>query len=78
MVNSWSPSSISSSTPVMVTVCGVSQFSGLNTNSLTATVPSDSSLLTMLRVTFAVGSLSRTTVNSVVPPASVVSNPWRG
>ena len=62
------PSTISSSTPVTVTVCGVSQFIGVNVR-----VPEvDTSLVSFgvtVITTSDVGWASRTTVNVSVLPA---------
>ncbi len=67
------PSTIASSTPVTSTVCGVFQFDAVNVTDAGATVPSVVSSELSGIVTFAVGSVFRTTVKVAVPPASVVS-----
>ena len=66
------PSTRSSSAPVTVTVCGVSQFAGVKVSGL-LTVASPVSLETTVITTSEVGWASRTTVNVSVLPASVTS-----
>ena len=66
------PSIRLSSTPVTVTVCGVSQFAALKVSGL-LTVASPVSLETTVMTTSEVGWASRTTVNVSVLPASVTS-----
>ena len=64
------PSMMLSSAPVTVTVCGVSQFIGVNVSGL-LTVASPVSSDVMVRTTSEVGWASRTTVKvSVVPDSS--------
>ena len=53
-----SPSSTLSSTPVTVTVCGVSQLSGVNVSVVTLTVPSAVLLTLIGMVTLATGRWS--------------------
>ena len=64
------PSMRSSSAPVTVTVCGVSQFADVNV-SVEVTVASPVSEETMSNTTSDTGSALRTIVNVSVPPASV-------
>jgi len=71
-------SSISSLTPVIVTVCALFQFNGVNVRLDVETVPSERSFELIPIETFAVGSVLRTTVNCAVPPASVVTKPLVG
>ena len=54
------------------------QFALVNVSDATDTVPSTVSLELIPIVTSAVGSLSSTTVNVAVPPASVVVSPLVG
>ena len=64
------PSTRSSSTPVTVTVCGVSQLTGVKVT-LAGTVASPVSSDVIVRTTSEVGCASRTTVNiSVLPDSS--------
>ena len=69
----WLPSMLSSSSPVTVTVCGVSQSVGVKTSGRggeAETVASPVSLLDTVTVTFVAGSASSTTrIPSVVPPS---------
>ena len=67
-----SPSMMSSSIPVTVTVCGVSQLAEVKVID-EDTEDSPVSLLVSVTRTFEVGWASRTTVNVSVPPASVTS-----
>ena len=60
----------SSSTPVTVTVCAVSQFADVNVSGL-VTVASPSSEDVMVSTTFDDGSALSTTVKMSVEPASV-------
>src|SRR3569623_1001717 len=69
----WSPSTIESSPPVMTTLCGAFQLSGVNVSSDVETVPSVVSFDATGIVTFASGWLCSTTVNCAVPPPSVVT-----
>ncbi len=64
--------------PVIVTVCGVFQLEGVKVRLEADRVPSVMSELESPTVTFAVGALSSTTLNCVVPPASVVVRPLVG
>ena len=66
------PSTVRSSTPVTVTVCGVSQFAGVNVSDPDI-VASPVSLDVNAITTSDVGCASSTTVNVSVPPASVTS-----
>ena len=66
------PSTRSSSAPVTVTVCAVSQFAGVKVSGL-LTVTSPVSLETTVITTSEAGWASRTTVNVSVLPASVTS-----
>ena len=66
------PSTRSSSTPVTVTVCGVSQLTGVKVT-LAGTVASPVSSDVIVRTTSEVGSASRTTVNMSVLPDSSTS-----
>ena len=66
------PSTRSSSAPVTVRVCGVSQFAGVKVSGLVP-VASPVSLETTVMTTSEVGWASRTTVNVSVVPASVTS-----
>ena len=66
------PSTMSSSTPVTVTVCGVSQFIGVNV-SVPVVDTSVVSFGVTVMTTSEVGWASRTTVNVSVLPASVTS-----
>ena len=69
------PSMMSSSTPVTVTVCGVSQSAEVKVTDA-GTVASPVSSDEMVRTTSEVGSASRTTVNvSVVPDSSTSVDP---
>src|SRR5437773_765065 len=72
------PSWTRSSTPVTVTVRAVFQFAVVNVSDTGDTVPSVRSFDDNPTVTFAVGWVSRTTVNVAVPPASVVVSPEVG
>ncbi len=72
------PSTTRSSTPVTVTVWATFQLTVVKVTLAGATVPSVRSLLVSPTVTFAVGWVSRTTVNVAVPPASVVTRPEVG
>ena len=67
-----SPSMISSSIPVTVTVCGVSQLAEVKVIG-EDTEDSPVSLLTSVSTTFDVGCASSTIVKVSVPPASVTS-----
>ena len=70
----WSPSSTSSSIPVIVNVCGVAQFDDVNVNPIPAPPPtcaSPESLEADQITTSDAGSASSTTVNVSVVPASV-------
>src|SRR5437762_8351730 len=78
MLYSWSPSSISSFTPVTVTPCATFQFAGVNATDGTEIVPSPGLLLERPIVTFASGWLVSTSVKFAVPPASVVTSPLVG
>src|SRR5690606_32675628 len=78
MLYATSPSSTASSTPETATICGTFQFSGVNVRLLAETVPSVVLLEATAMVTAAVGWLSRTTLNSAVPPASLVCRPAAG
>ena len=64
-----SPSAIESSTPVIVNVCGVSQFDDVNVNG-TPTCASPESLEDDRITTSPAGSVSSTTVNVSVVPVS--------
>ncbi len=66
------PSIRGSSTPVTVTVCGVSQLLALKLRLAGVTLPSVLSLLEVATVTVPVGWLDSLTVKVAVPPASVV------
>ena len=66
----WSPSAIESSTPVIVNVCGVAQFNDVNVNG-PPTCASPESLEYDRITTSDTGSVSSTTVNVSVVPASV-------
>jgi len=66
----WSPSAIESSTPVIVNTCGVAQFESVNVNGA-PTCASPESLEYDRITTLPSGSVSSTTVNVSVPPASV-------
>ena len=66
------PSTRSSSTPVTVTVCAVSQLTGVKVT-LAGTVASPVSSDVIVRTTSEVGSASRTTVNMSVLPDSSTS-----
>ena len=69
------PSTRSSSTPVTVTVCAVSQLTGVKVT-LAGTVASPVSSDVIVRTTSVAGSASRTTVNvSVVPDSSTSIDP---
>ena len=69
------PSTRSSSAPVTVTVCGVSQFAGVKVSGL-LTVASPVSLETTVMTTSDAGWASKTTVNvSVVPDSSTSVDP---
>ena len=72
------PSSRSSSTPVTVTVCGMSQFATPKVSGAAGTVPSPASLLTRLMITSCVGATARLTSKVAVPPPSVVVRPATG
>ncbi len=72
------PSSITSSTPVTVTVCATFQFAVVNVTLAGATVPSVRSFDDNPTVTFAVGCVFKTTVNVAAPPTSVVVSPAGG
>ena len=75
MVEVIVPSTRSSSTPVTVTVCGVSQFSVLKVNGV-FTVASPVSLEEIKRTTFDAGCAFRTTVKvSVVPVSATEVDP---
>ena len=67
-----SPSSILSSIPLTVTVCGVFQFAPVNCRGLDVTLPSASLLEVEVMVTVDVGSVLSLMVKVAVPPASVV------
>jgi hypothetical protein len=73
-----SPSSMASSTPVMVTVCAALQLEIAKINSVGLTVPSLLSLLVSVTVTALVGSEVSTTVKVAVAPASLVVKPLMG
>ena len=62
----WLPSDAESSTPVTVTVCGVSQFDEVKVSAAGETVVSPVSALDSENTTLPVGSESRTTVNVAV------------
>ena len=66
------PSTMSSSAPVTVTVCGVSQFADVKVT-LAGTVASPVSSDVIVRTTSVAGSASRTTVNVSVVPDSPTS-----
>ena len=69
------PSTNPSSTPVTVTVCGVSQSAAVKVT-LAGTVASPGSSDVIVRTTSEVGSASRTTVNmSVLPDSSTSVDP---
>ena len=69
------PSMMLSSTPVTVTVCGVSQSAAVKVT-LAGTVASPVSSDVIVRTTSEVGSASRTTVNiSVLPDSSTSVDP---
>ena len=69
------PSMMSSSTPVTVIVCGVSQLAEVKVSGL-FTVASPVSSEVMVKTTSEAGSASRTTVNvSVVPDSSTSVDP---
>src|SRR5262245_45269443 len=72
------PSVVASATPVTVTACGVNQLAGVKTRGAEVTTPSVASELSNVTVTFAVGALVRTAVNSADPPSSVVRRPAEG
>ncbi len=72
------PSCTWSSTPVTVTVWATFQFTAVNVRLGVETVPSAGLLLATGITTFAVGWLSRRTVNVAVPPPSVVTSPAVG
>ena len=75
MVEFWSPSMISSSAPVTVTVCGVSQFAGVK-EIVPDIVASPISLEDIAITTLSLGWASRTIVNvSVVPDSSTSVEP---
>ncbi len=78
MVYAISSSSTSSSTPVIVIVCGVFQFDDVNVTFVGEITPS--SVFVELRVieTFAVGRLLSLMINVACAPASVVTNPLVG
>ena len=63
---------MSSSTPVTVTVCGVSQLAEVKVADA-GTVASPVSSEVMVKITFETGSASRTTVNVSVDPDSATS-----
>ena len=68
----WSPSAIGSSIPVIVNVCGVSQFEFVNVNPpLLVICASPESLEDEEITTGDAGWVSSTTVNVSWPPASV-------
>ena len=74
IVVSWSPSSTSSSTPVTVTVCGVSQVTSVNVNvagDVPLTRASSVSEDVTVTTTSEVGLVVSTTSNVSVEPASV-------
>ena len=73
-----SPSSTASSTPVTVTVWGISQLALVKVRLDLLTVPSVVSLELRPIVTSAIGRDISTTVNVAVPPASVVVRPLVG
>ena len=73
-----SPSSTASSTPVTVTVWGISQLALVKVRLDGPTVPSVVSLELRPIVTSAIGRDVSTTVNVAVPPASVVVRPLVG
>ncbi len=78
IVYAMSPSSIASSTPVTVVVCGTLQFAVVNVTLPGATEPSAGLLLETGITTSAAGWLPSTIVNVAVPPASVVTRPVSG
>ena len=67
----WLPSTASSSTPVTVTVCGVSQSVAVNVRLAGFTVASPVSLLDISRTTSVLASALSTTVKVSVPPVSL-------
>jgi len=75
MVYKILPSTILSSTPVIVTVWGVFHVEEVNVSDVGETVPSFVFELVRLIVTLAVGWVFRTMVNVDVPPDSVVISP---
>ena len=75
MVEFWSPSMMSSSAPVTVTVCAVSQFAGVK-EIVPDIVASPVSLEDIAITTLSLGCASRTIVNvSVVPDSSTSVEP---
>ncbi len=68
-VESCGPSAMASSTPVTVTVWGVSQSAGVNTIDVGDTVASPVSEAEAETTTLAVGSVSNTTLNVAVDAA---------
>src|SRR5688500_14332643 len=78
MAYGMSPSTIASSTPRTVTVCGVDQFAAVNVNEVVLVVPSVVSNDQTGIVTVAVGCVARRTVNVAAPPPSVVTRPAVG
>ena len=69
------PSTIKSSTPVTVTICGVLQSAAVNARLPELTVPSVVSLFVSRIATLAVGSLFSDTLKVTLPPASLVLPP---
>ena len=73
-----SSSSIASSTPVTVTLCGVFQLAGVKTIEPALRVPSLVALLARFMVTVAVGWLVSATLKLSVLPDSLVTSPLLG
>src|SRR5262249_777152 len=71
----WSPSTIGSSTPVTVTVCGTFQFAAFNVMLAGDTAPSVASLLVRPITTSASGWLCSAIVNVAFAPDSSVLRP---
>src|SRR5688572_10810459 len=72
------PSAVASSTPVIVTVCGVFQFAAVNVNVAGETVPSPVLLDDNGIVTSSVGCVSSLTWNVAVSADSLVNKPAVG
>src|SRR4051812_39320531 len=72
------PSSTKSSTPMIVTVCGVFQFAVVKVKLDVETVPSATLLEEIPTTTFEVGFDVSAIVNDELPPASVVVRPEVG